>query len=505
MFHLFKTTALISLIATPTLADVNARNVWDMFIANYNAVGLQIEATEISDGDTLKLENIKISGKFPFESGDISISATGISLIGNSDGTVTVQFPETMPLAVALSLPDDLFITATLDYNHKGHKMTASGDPDKVLLNYSADLVELTLTDATSPADTSIKAAGLMSLSGITGLTTLQTGEMFTISQEYSADELIMDWDYSISGSGAIASKSRLVMQEMAGDNILLVPNNGFDFKNLAAQFRNGASLQTTYSSGTYIAKAESSVNSVSVIKQDISVGSTDSTMSLTKDGFKMKVLAENYLLDFKVNDLPFAIRGKIDNLFADFVFPLLSGEKEQGFVYNIALNNFTMDPEIWAQFDPKNILPRDPADLIVKISGKAKLFFDLLDFETMQKVAKENTKFGEITSVTIDDFILSAVNTKLSAKGAFTLDNTDLTTFGGFPAPDGNLLVNLSGMDAMIKNLVKMGLVSEDDVMGMRMGLMMMAVAGEKEDTLVSDIKVSPNGEVTANGKRIK
>lgn len=504
MSHLLKTTALISLMATPTFAEVNALNVWDIFTAQYKSMGLKIEATQIREANTLKLQDIKISGQFPFDWGSITITTTEFSMLENADGTVAVQFPENMPLAVALSLPDDLFITATLDYSHKGYKLLASGDPDNIRLDYSADLIELILTDIKPPEQKDLTAAGKLSMSGISGVTTLQTGEMLTASQTYSVDKTGMDWDYSIKGSAG--SKTFLEIQYLDGKNEIVLPNTGLDFANIADQFRNGVSIKTAYTSGTYITKATNSLNGKTVMEQDVSVDKSDTIMSLAQDGFKMKATADNYLVDATVKELPFPIRGKTGRFFGDFQFPLLKNDaQDQDIVYNFSMDDFTMDPEIWALFDQKEILNRNPASFTLNLSGKAKLFYDLLDFEAMKKVGEEKLKFGEISSVRINRLAFSAVNTELTGTGAFNFNNDDLETFGGMPAPDGSILFKLSGLDGLIDNLTEIGLIADDDIMGIRMGIMLMAVTGDKDDTLVSDIKITPDGQISANGKRIK
>ncbi len=503
MPHLLKTATLISLIVTPAFADINPRNVWDIFTANYKAMGLQLEATEISAGNTLTLENIKISGQFPFNWGSITITTTGISLIGNDDGTVAIKFPKSMPLAVALSLPDNLFITATLDYTQKGHKMVASGDPDKVTIKYSADLIGLKLNEIDAPAGTGITATGQMMISGASSVTTLQTGEMFMLSQDYASDKLTMSWDYAIIGK--TGGKNNLEMHDFNGKGKLLLPNTGFDLANLAQQFRDGASIKSGNTTGRHISQSSTSLDGKTIMDQDISVDSTDTTMSVSADGLMLKTAADNYVLDFTLAGLPFPLRAKIGTFLADIQLPLLRRDTDQDIVYNFSINDITIDPEIWARFDPEEILPRDPANFTLDLSAKAKLLFDLLDFETMEKVLNEGTKFGEISSFKLNRLAISAADTELTGTAAFTFNNDDLTTFGGFPAPDGGATFKLSGFNTLIDRLVKMGLLDENQVMGMRMGLMLMAVAGDQDDSLVSEIKITPDGQITANGKRIK
>ena len=86
-----------------------------------------------------------------------------------------------------------------------------------------------------------------------------------------------------------------------------------------------------------------------------------------------------------------------------------------------------------------------------------------------------------------------------------FTFDNTDLTTFDGMPAPTGEVNLSLVGGNGLLDKLIAMGLVPEEEAMGMRMMMGMFAVPGDGEDTLNSKIEVKGDGQILANGQRIK
>ena len=49
------------------------------------------------------------------------------------------------------------------------------------------------------------------------------------------------------------------------------------------------------------------------------------------------------------------------------------------------------------------------------------------------------------------------------------------------------------------------MGLLPEDQAMGARMMMGMFAVTGQGEDTLTSKIEVTGDGQVKANGQRLR
>ncbi|MEM1234851.1 MAG: DUF2125 domain-containing protein, partial [Pseudomonadota bacterium] len=83
--------------------------------------------------------------------------------------------------------------------------------------------------------------------------------------------------------------------------------------------------------------------------------------------------------------------------------------------------------------------------------------------------------------------------------------NNEDLFTFGGFPAPDGAVDLRLVGGNGLIDALIQMGLLPPDQAMGARMMLGLFMTPSDGPDTLTSRIEVRPDGQVLANGQRIR
>lgn len=92
-----------------------------------------------------------------------------------------------------------------------------------------------------------------------------------------------------------------------------------------------------------------------------------------------------------------------------------------------------------------------------------------------------------------------------LTGDGGFTFDNSDTTTFDGMPKPTGSIALNLQGANALMDNLVKLGFVSEEQVSGARMMLGLFARPGAGSDELVSEIQITEDGQVLANGQRLR
>jgi hypothetical protein len=147
--------------------------------------------------------------------------------------------------------------------------------------------------------------------------------------------------------------------------------------------------------------------------------------------------------------------------------------------------------------------LPRDPATLALDVTGKAKMTVDIFD-PANAELLENGAPLGEFNAVNINNLTLSAVGANLTGSGAFTFDNSDMTTMPGMPRPDGAIDLRLQGANALIDTLVNMGFVQQEQAMGARMMMGMFGVP-EGEDTLTSKIEVNEQGHVLANGQRIR
>jgi hypothetical protein len=159
-----------------------------------------------------------------------------------------------------------------------------------------------------------------------------------------------------------------------------------------------------------------------------------------------------------------------------------------------------TVSNGVWNMFDPGEILPRDPATLLVDLSGKLRLFADLYDEQAMG-----NDVPGEFTEVSIDALTLSALGAELTGSGTFTVDNAATGFIPDAPKLVGVLDLALSGADALLQNLTAIGILTPEDVMGARMMMGMMARPGPTPDSLVSKIELTPQGGLIANGLQLQ
>jgi hypothetical protein len=188
-----------------------------------------------------------------------------------------------------------------------------------------------------------------------------------------------------------------------------------------------------------------------------------------------------------------------------DLAMPLTKSDAPQDFGLALKLGGFTLSDAIWALFDPTAKLLRDPATIALDLSGKATILADIMDPAAMEQVEDGASAPAELNALTLNSLLVSVAGAELTGRGAVTLDNDDMTTYPGNPKPVGDVALRLTGANGLMDTLVAMGLIGQDQTMMARMGLGMLAVPGEGDDVLVSDIEFTEGGGIIANGQRLK
>ena len=178
-----------------------------------------------------------------------------------------------------------------------------------------------------------------------------------------------------------------------------------------------------------------------------------------------------------------------------------MKSDTPQDFAFLTKVVDFTVSDDVWGLFDPAGMLARDPATLILDVKGTGLWTKDIMDPEVQMEGAEPP---GELHSLDLTQVLAKAAGAEVSATGGLTFDNADLATFEGVPRPDGKVTVNIKGVTKLVDNLIALGILSEDDAMGFRMGLAMVAKPGAGPDELVSEIEFKDGGLYT-NGMRMR
>jgi hypothetical protein len=99
----------------------------------------------------------------------------------------------------------------------------------------------------------------------------------------------------------------------------------------------------------------------------------------------------------------------------------------------------------------------------------------------------------------------LAAVGAELTGEGSVTFDYEQPSPLGAGPRPVGRVSLTLNGGNALLDNLVQIGLIPQEQALGFRMMLGLFARPVEGADTLSSTIEMTPEGGLFANGQRLQ
>jgi hypothetical protein len=249
------------------------------------------------------------------------------------------------------------------------------------------------------------------------------------------------------------------------------------------------------------------STNGTKSSDQSQSADRSRQAFALNGDGLALSFGAEGILFDMADDMLmPFPVRVSADEVSTGFAMPVLSDTAPQPVSLSVAVRGVTVDDQLWGMFDPGAVLPRDPATMAFAIDGQMINRVDLFDIMGWESVANQMDSGNlpaDIVSLNITGIDAAAIGAAVTGDGAFTFDNADKTTIPGFPRPEGEASVRMTGIYGVIDMLSQLGVLPMEEGMAARAAIGMFAQA-TGEDELTSTFTIAPDGSMTINGAPI-
>ena len=499
----FNTPLLVALLgsASAVSADVTPAQVWEKYKSTFENVGYDITATEQKAGKDLNITDMTLVVEMSEPAGKVQVSGVDLSLRDNGDGTVTLSMPSVMTMDIDVDMADDLDedIKAEVNYNTSGLDIVVSGSADAMTYTFSAAAMEMALGALEVGGEVAEIGEISISMNNVSGTSVLEGTDLISGSRSFAADKL----QYLVDVVDPDGSDERFFLK--GGLSGLVASGKGsvptdFDPENLTAALANGfaASGSIEYAAGASEASMQGG-------DEDFTAQSSSSggAISFAMDNSEIQygLMVKDVSTEATTADFPFPIQIGMSEVGFDLAIPVAESEEPQDFTFGVTLADFTFPDMIWGLFDPVGQLPRDPATLIVDLSGKVKMLANLMDTEAMAMVGDEP---AEIHALNLNELKLSAAGAELTGDGAVTFDNTDTETFDGIPRPEGAVNLALIGGNALLDKLIAMGFVPEQEAMGVRMMVGMFSVPNGPDD-LKSTIEFTPEGQIMANGQRLK
>ncbi|MBC2836132.1 DUF2125 domain-containing protein [Paragemmobacter straminiformis] len=506
-------TALATLCAqVPAFADVTPAQVWQSWQDLSASYGQTLTAGNVDDqGDTLTVTGLAIN----YDQNGVKAAGTIGEMVfaDMGDGTVKVTMSDSYPLT--LTLPPEAAggdpTTISLQIDQPDLTILASGDTAETSYSFTGPSVTIALTGVEGVETEAVDITAKAELANMAGKYIFTPdGDRNALSSSYSADSLTVsfagtDPDPSPSTDGTAAPSSGTVaftMKDITGTT------NG-TILNAAAMADMAAALKAGFATDGSFNAGESTVEvDVTDARGNTKLSGKGATAALSFGMNDQRIAysgsATGVTTTMSSPDIPFPqISLSYAETAFDFLMPVSASETPADFKLLTKLVDFTISDEVWDMFDPTKQLPRDPATLVIDTKGTATLKASLFDAAAMKAAGQTATPPGELNSLEVTELRAKFAGAELTGNGAFTFDNTDTTTYGGMPAPTGKIDLKATGANTLMDKLVAMGLMPEDQVMGMRMMLSMFANA-TGEDELSSTLEFKDKG-FYANGQRLQ
>jgi len=496
----------LCLPASAAFAELTSADVWADWKSYVAAVGYDVTASEATSGGTLKVTDLRMAMDLSEDGreGSVRILMPTMTFVEQGDGSVSIELPAQSSIEVKLLPESGETADFTVVFSQTDPVMSATGDPGDLSYEYSAPTASLIMAG--------LKVNGLpvpddvarfdLSVTDISYAYQTVAGALRQIAQDANIASIVYDIAFTDpKGEGSVKLGGAMQGIGITGSGELPMDSDSQDMNALLSDGLDFAG-EFTSTSGNY----ELTFNGPdgSGTANSTSEGA-EISFAMSTAGLAYDVLQRNVDFNLLITEFPLPLSVSAAEIGTSIMMPVQKGPDAQDFGLSVALSEFTMSDVIWGLFDPAGQLPRDPATLILDLSGQAKVLFNFLDPAQAEVLETTGVAPGELNALTLNKLELDAAGAQLTGAGEFTFDNSDLLTFDGVPRPLGGVDLKLVGGNGLLDKLVGMGLVPEDQAMGARMMMGLFAVPGETPDTLNSRIEVNEQGHVLANGQRIR
>jgi hypothetical protein len=483
------TSSALALIflATGAMADLTPEEVWENWQALSTSMGQELTVGGTArNGDTLEVTGVALTFKDDL-GGSFSASFDKLAFKDNGDGTVAMTMSDSYPMTLAF--PDDgpegpssMKLTVT----QPGMVITAAGTPAETSYDFKAPSIAVKLDEIIGGSGEKLDTQVNFVMSEMTSTyKVVREGDKTQLDSSVAAKGMVLN----VSGQGVDGAGSGTVnmsLTDLTGHskgNFL-----GADvMANMATALNNGFAADTAFNFGSLTLAAD--ITDVSgPMKVSVVAGGGGFVLAIDKTKVNYGTSVKDFVVNMSGPAIPFP---EVAFVFKEGAFnvllPVSKSDKPQDFAYLTKIVDFTMSEDVWGMFDPAASFSREPATFILDAKGTGFWKHDIMD-PSIDFASKEPP--GELNSLDLTQFLAKAAGAEVSAVGGLTFDNADLVTFGGLPRPDGLISVNIKGVTKLVDNLIAMGIVTEEDAMGFRMMLAMLAKPGAGPDELVTELQ---------------
>lgn len=537
------TSSAIALAAmtAPAFADVTSEQVWQSWVDYYSSAGYQIkEGKREQAGDTLTLTDVTVSTEDgdPATTGQMTLTVPQITMTETGDGKVRTVYADQMTGSFSGTDSDARDFSANFTVDMAGNAMVTSGAAEDMTHELDYPVMDITLT--TMKSDGKEQPLPIkVSLKNSTGKMHNVAGATAKYDYDFKSESLTFTGDVTDEGGDKVKFSGDMAGLDMVGK--MSLPSGSDLAKDLNAALKAGLILDGTVKFGATAAMFDFAAEPVDGQAQTAAgkydAKGFDLTFAMSQDGLTYQGNSGQAAFELTTSDMPFPIKYAAESASFDLQLPVMKADAAQPFKFAYSLGGLTLGDEIWGLFDAQGVLPRDPASLDLDLTGLMQVNADLFDPATMAEQVMPGAEPADTdmdsaetpavpeagtadtaatdampevapepllpTEMTINQFALNMLGAKVTATGALKApEGADIAT----APPVGQIKAEYEGVNGLIDKLASMGLIPEDQIMGVRMMLAMFAKpVTEGEDKLTTDLEFKEDGSIFANGQQIQ
>lgn len=496
----------VAVLSGPAFADLTADDVWQHFQQSSTVFGGTLNGQKSENNDGLALQNVVFDLPLPFDFGAVKMDLGAFDLRDMGDGRVEMIVPESSVYTLTYTDAEGESFGGSMTMTQQGLSNILSGVPEEITFDQKADRLDFAFDISGLPEDVqSIAMNG--TIIGFEGQSVTTKAEMHTTNVTYALQEqsMTMVQTITIDDDDPWTVEGTTTSGRVDGNTRLVTPSAGINLANLVKALRDGFVLEGTNSIVDYSSKQVTMDNDDVVMAQSSSAARYETMMKVDASGAMISGPASDLQIQMEMPMMPgLPLGGKIASVSGTMQAPLLKDDSFGPAAISLDMSGLELDEMLWAMGDPTGVLPRDPVDLKIDLTGTLKNNIEWLDFANIENSfdALGDMLPVEPGSVTLNALRVSAVGAEITGEGAFTFDSSDLETFDGLPRPEGKLTLRAKGLMALSQKLEQLGLPAEQ-IFGAMMMLEMFSVedTANGDDARMTEVEVKADGSIFANG----
>lgn len=510
-------TSTVALIAgaAPLFAEVTPAQVWENLTSYYDKIGYEVVVgTQEDGGDTLTLGDVVVKSS-ENEDHSISVSMPKITLSRTGDAKVRTVFDGDIDVDFSSAIPEGEDIDFDMTVSMPGNEMLSSGTPENLLheFTYPSLVMAFNLPKAETDGDAAPITVTMTDLKG-TQTTKIADGteSVYDMTAASLAFAMAMNEPATEDGTprdGKMTAAFDIADLVMSGS--MTTPEGDLDLTNdMAGALNAGMVTDGKFVMGPMTGSFQFTGTDEAGESRDgsgtFSAEDGELVVAMSKEGVSYEGKSGRTEAEMTIADVPFPISYAVDGASGALSFPVSKSDQPQPFKFAYEIAGLTLADGIWDLFDQDGQLPRDPATLTIDLEGEALVSQDLFDpaFSQMDAEGADAAMTDEDIpflpqNVTINRVALDAVGATADITGQLDLaDNPQ--------EPVGEINGSFSGINGLLDTLIAMGLVPQEQAMGVRMMLAMFAKPVEGDpDRLETRLEFREGGSIFANGQQVK